>query len=106
MCPSSSSIKLKLCGVGVHDVLLTAGLSSIYQPFFVELEWEECFQGAHDGVDGEVEEEQAVAEGEAGAVHEVEPPGDHGGQHHPAVAARLRQGHHHILSGGHFYSFL
>ena len=27
MCPSSLSIKLKLCGVGVHNVVLTAGLS-------------------------------------------------------------------------------
>ena len=71
----------------------------VYQPFFVELEREECFQRAHDGVDGEVQEEHPVEEGEAGPVHQVEPPRDHGGQDHPAVAARLRQGHHHILRG-------
>ena len=45
-----------------QTVYMTTGFSSIhwfiwvyqFQPFFVELEWKECFQRAHDGVDGEV----------------------------------------------------
>ena len=69
--------------------------ASFFQPFSVELEWEVCFEDAHDGVDGEVEEEYPVDEGEL--LHLQQPPGDQGGQRRPAVAAHLRQTHQNIL---------
>ena len=37
--------------------------ASFFQPFSIELEWEVSFEDAHDGVDGEVEEEYPVDEG-------------------------------------------
>ena len=71
---------------------------SFFQPFTVELEWEVCFEDAHDGVDGEVEEEYPVDEGEL--LHQQQPPGDQGRERHAAVAAKLRQTHQYILTIG------
>ena len=34
--------------------------ASFFQPFSVELEWEECFEGPHEGINDEVEEEHLV----------------------------------------------
>ena len=71
---------------------------SFFQPFTVELEWEVCFEDAHDGVDGEVEEEYPVDECEL--LHQQQPPGDQCGQRHAAVAAKLRQTNQYILTIG------
>jgi len=69
--------------------------ASFFKPFSVELEWEVCFEDAHDGVDGEVEEEYPIDEGEL--LHQQQPPGDQGGERRPTVAANLRQTHQNIL---------